>query len=120
MSVRSASKKKRAPEWLPRPEGDNIRLAQKVKGWFQEGVTLQKSGHFEEALALYRRVARELERANVRDASIYAAIGHVLLFLREYIASLESSQKALDIDPKYVKALINASSACRQLNRVDD
>lgn len=117
--MRSASRKRRAPGWLPK-QTSNLRLARQVNSWFLEGRALQDKGHFDEALAFYRKVAFELERANVKDPSIYAAIGHVLIFTGDNKASLDWSKRALEIDPEYIKALINAAAACRQMNRVDE
>jgi predicted O-linked N-acetylglucosamine transferase (SPINDLY family) len=91
-----------------------------MNGLFQEGVALQNAGHFEDALRLLQRVARELERADVTDASIYAAIGYAHLLLGDHPEALEFSKKALEIDPKFAKALVNASAACRLLNRLDE
>jgi predicted O-linked N-acetylglucosamine transferase (SPINDLY family) len=65
-------------------------------------------------------VASELEKARVRDSSIYAAIGHALLFTGDFKESLAYSKRALEIDPKFFKALVNASTACRLLDQIDE
>src|SRR5690349_9115670 len=91
-----------------------------MNGLFQEGVAHQNAGHFEEALRLFQRVARELERGGVMDASIYAAIGYAHLLLGDHKEALEFSKKALEIDANFAKALVNASAACRLLNRLDE
>jgi predicted O-linked N-acetylglucosamine transferase (SPINDLY family) len=61
-----------------------------------------------------------LERANVVEPSIYAAIGFTYLRMLEVETSLQWSEKALALDPDCVNARINASVACRLLHRMDD
>jgi len=83
-------------------------------------VTLQQAGRFREANEVFSKVARRLERAGVTDASIYAALGYTHLMMAESEESLRLSQKALEIDPQLVQAIINASAALRFLNRLDE
>jgi protein O-GlcNAc transferase len=94
-------------------------LPQRVAALFEEGLTHQNAGKMEEAQGIFYRIARLLERAGVQDASIYAAIGYCHLLLNEPEQALELSQKSLEINPKFVKALINASAAYRVLNKLD-
>jgi protein O-GlcNAc transferase len=86
---------------------------------FEEGVAHQNAGRMKEAQDIFYRVAQSLERAGVRDASIYAAIGYTHLLLNEPEQALQWSKKSLGIDPQFVKALINSSAACRFLNKLD-
>jgi protein O-GlcNAc transferase len=117
--VRSLSSKGHAPGWLSRSNQNGNGFAQRVAALFDEGVAHQNAGKMEEAQAIFCRIARQLERIGVRDASIYAAIGYTHLLLNEAERALELSQTSLEIDPKFVKALINASAACRILNKLD-
>jgi predicted O-linked N-acetylglucosamine transferase (SPINDLY family) len=118
--VRSVSRKRRAPSWLPAATGQGDNFAQRVTAHFQEGVSLQKAGRFREANEIFRKVARRLERGGVTDATIYAAIGYTHLMLAEAEESLNFSKKALEIEPKLVQALINASAALRLKNKLDE
>ena len=68
---------------------------------------------------MFHRVATQLETAGVSDASIYGAIGYTHLLLAEPEESLRYSLKALEIDPNFVKALINASAACRFQDKLE-
>ncbi len=118
--MRSASRKRRAPTWLPPATRRTDNLAQRLNGLFQQGLGLQSGGQHKPALDIFHRVARELERAGVTDASIYAAIGYANLMLGEHEAALEYSKKALEIDPNFIKALINASAAYRLQQKYDE
>ena len=73
----------------------------------------------EEAQRLFHRVASKLEQVGVQNANIYAAIGYTHLILNEPDKALAFSRKSLELDPTFVKALINASAACRVLNKLD-
>jgi protein O-GlcNAc transferase len=117
--VKSPSRKGRSPVWLSRSSLNNNSFPQRVAALFEKGVAHQNAGKMVEAQKVFCRVAQLLERAGVQDASIYAAIGYTHLLLNEPEKALELSQKSLAIDPKFVKALINASAACRILNKLD-
>ena len=118
--MRSLSRKRRAPAWLPPANRQTDHFAQRVTGLFQEGVSLQNTGHPEKALRIFHRVARELERAGIDDASIYGAIGYANLMLGESDNAIEYSNTALGIDPNFVKALINISAAYRLQEKYDE
>jgi protein O-GlcNAc transferase len=117
--VRSAIHKRRAPAWVAQAKPQVDRFAQRVVGLFEKGVACQKQGRNQEALGHFRRVAAQLESAGVSDASIYGAIGYTLLLLGEPEESLEYSTKALEIDPGFIKAMINASAAYRFQDKLD-
>src|SRR3954471_4731727 len=91
-----------------------------MAGLFQQGVALQKTSRYSEANAVFRRVARRLEAAEVKDASIYGAIGYTHLMMGEPDEAIEFSLKALEIDPKFVPAMINTSSGCRFKDRLEE
>lgn len=118
--MRSVSRKRRAPAWLPPANRHTDNFAQQVNGLFQEGVGLQKAGRFPEANQVFSRVARRLERGGVTDATIYAAIGYTHLMMSEADESLQFSKKALEIDPQLIQAMINASAALRLSNKLDE
>jgi protein O-GlcNAc transferase len=113
------SRKRRAPAWLPQSKPAVNNFAARVNARFQEGVVHQNAGRYGEAQKIYEKIAVDLERAGVEDASIYAALGYTHLLQNEMDESLEFSLKSLSIDPKFVKALINASAACRCRNNLD-
>ena len=118
--MRSASRKRRAPAWLPQQQSKVQQFAQQLTSWFHEGVRFQEKRQFEEALALFQRVAREFERQNLKEANVYAAIGYAHLNLGNFNESVAFSKKALGINEKLVQAHINASAACRFLDNLEE
>ena len=103
----------------PAIRGVDHTLLRRINSRFQEGVALQTAGRHSEALAIFEEVAGKLEALKVREAGIYAAIGHCHLLLANPEESIAYSERALAIDPNQFEALVNASAACRVLNKFD-
>ena len=118
--MKTASRKRRAPNWLPEAQSRIDHRSQRIVSLFESGVRLQNSGHFPEANSTFQKVANLLERAHIQDATIYGAIGYTHLMMAQPKECLEQSEKALAIDPKLLQPLINASAALRFLNRLEE
>ncbi|HJY06349.1 MAG TPA: hypothetical protein VJ323_08515, partial [Bryobacteraceae bacterium] len=103
----------------PAIRGVDHTLLRRINSRFQEGVALQTAGRHSEALAIFEEVAGKLEALKVREAGIYAAIGHCHLLLANPEESIANSERALAIEPNQFEALVNASAACRVLNKFD-
>lgn len=117
--MKSESRKKRAPAWLSNSNLQVGKFTQRITALFKEGVAHQNAGRLKNAQNIFYRVAADLEAAGIHDSSIYAAIGYTCLLLNEPEQALELSRKSLELDSKFVKALINSAAACRILGKLD-
>lgn len=118
--MKSLSRKGRAPVWLSGSNSNDNNFVQRVAALFEQGVAHQIAGKMKEAQKVFYQVAGKLERAGIRDASIYAAIGYTHLLQNEPQKALELCRRSLEIDPNFVKALINSSAACRVLHKLNE
>lgn len=119
--MKSTARRKGGPAFRVQPaiRGVDHTLLRRINSRFQEGVALQTAGRHAEALAIFEEVASKLEALKVSEAGIYAAIGHCHLLLADPEKSITYSERALAIDPNQFEALVNASAACRVLNKFD-
>lgn len=97
--------------------------------WFTKGAVLSNASQYEEALSAYDRAVEEKPNVTISDrqsyelfdraryvtkrpeAAIWAGRGYALLGLQRYEESLNSSNKALELDSKLLPALQNKNAS---------
>jgi tetratricopeptide (TPR) repeat protein len=72
----------------------------KIEGLFSEGAKLSNEGNYDEALAKFQEVLKEIPKC----AECYANIGAIYMMKTEYAAAEENYKQALTINPNLVDA----------------
>jgi len=80
---------------------------------FQEGVALNKSKRYAEAVEAFDRVIQ----LNTHNARVYNYKGNALLGLKQYEEALSAYEQALRVDPDYTTPYHNKGVALRNLKR---
>lgn len=82
----------------------------------EEGNALVKVEKYEEAMVLYNKYCDLCPH----NAVIYANKAHCFLKLNKPEGALSSCKEALELDPRNVKALFRAATACKMLGKYSD